>query len=121
MKSHVRIVAILFIAFGVFLLLGAAASFVLVGALQGSSPDWASAWNWQTSPAVPYAGAFALQSVPCFVCGWGLLRRRQWSRTAGMILAAVALVEVPIGTAFGIYALIVLFKTDAVFAQSSRA
>jgi hypothetical protein len=38
-----------------------------------------------------------------------------------MILAAVALVEIPIGTAFGIYALVVLFKTEAVFAQSSRA
>lgn len=119
MAAHVRIVAILFIAFGVFLLLGAAASFVLIGALQGSSPD--GPWNWQTSPAVPYAGVFALQSVPCFVCGWGLLRRRHWSRTVGMILAAVALVEVPIGTAFGVYALVVLFKTEAVFAQSSRA
>jgi hypothetical protein len=118
---HVRIVAILFIAFGVFLLLGAAASFVLIGALQGASSDSASAWNWQTSPALPYAGVFALQSIPCFLCGWGLLRRRQWSRTVGMILAAVALVEIPIGTAFGIYALIVLFKTEAAFAQSPRA
>ncbi len=121
MTTHVRIVAILFVAFGVFLLMGAAASFVLIGALTGGAPTLDAAWRWQSSPAIPYAGIFALQSIPCFVCGWGLLRRRLWSRTVGMILAAVALVEIPIGTAFGIYALIVLFKKDSVFAQSPRA
>ena len=53
-----------------------------------------------------------LFAVPCIACGIGLLKRQRWARILGIVLAAVALIEFPIGTAFGIYALVILFSKD---------
>jgi hypothetical protein len=51
-------------------------------------------------------------AVPYIVCGWGLWKRRGWARILGIVLAALALTKFPIGTAFGVYALIILFKRE---------
>lgn len=51
-----------------------------------------------------------LFSVVGIVAGVGLLRRRPWARLLGMILAAVYLLNVPIGTLLGIYAFWVLIQ-----------
>jgi uncharacterized membrane protein (DUF2068 family) len=53
-----------------------------------------------------------LLALPSLICGWGLLRFRRWARILGIILAAIALTKFPIGTAFGVYALVILFKTE---------
>ncbi len=59
-------------------------------------------------------------SIPAVTCGWGLLRLRPWSRTLGIVLAAIGLIAFPFGTLFGIYALWVLLsrQTEPVFEPS---
>jgi hypothetical protein len=37
------------------------------------------------------------------IVGYGLARRRSWARSAALILAVISLINVPIGTALGIY------------------
>jgi len=62
-----------------------------------------------TGRAISWAGA--VLSLPCLVCGAAILARRGWSRWIGIPLAAVALVQVPVGTVIGAYLLWVLLAT----------
>jgi hypothetical protein len=49
--------------------------------------------------------------------GIGLLERKHWARTLGLIFAALSLFHLPFGTALGLYAFWVLLKpeTEALF------
>lgn len=51
---------------------------------------------------------FLVAAVLGFVAGWGLLERAPWARTLAIVLGIIALVDVPLGTALGIYTLWVL-------------
>jgi len=42
------------------------------------------------------------------IAGWGLIERRQWARVLAIVLAILALIHIPLGTALGIYTLWVL-------------
>lgn len=46
--------------------------------------------------------------------GVGLWRHRSWSRIAGFIASALALLQVPLGTAYGIYGFYVLTRPEVV-------
>ena len=46
---------------------------------------------------------FAVGLLPLAV-GYGLTKRRRWAKPLGLGLAAISLVNIPIGTALGIYA-----------------
>ena len=56
-------------------------------------------------------------AVPYVIAGAGLMRLRPWARPFGMILSTFGLLNVPLGTALGIYGLWVLMseEADAVF------
>ena len=58
-------------------------------------------------------------SLPCLVLGYGLMNLRPWARVMGLVLAALNLLNVPIGTAISLYAFWVLLKpeTEALFKQ----
>jgi hypothetical protein len=58
-----------------------------------------------------------------FIAGWGLLSREPWARMLAIILGAVSLVDVPFGTALGIYTLWVLLpaRSEEEFRQISNA
>jgi hypothetical protein len=51
--------------------------------------------------------------------GWGLWQREPWARIVALILAVLALLHFPLGTALGIYTLWVLLPNDAA-AEYSR-
>lgn len=46
---------------------------------------------------------FAVALLPLAV-GYGLTKRRRWAKPLGLTLAAISLVNIPVGTALGIYA-----------------
>jgi hypothetical protein len=48
-----------------------------------------------------------------FIAGWGLLQREDWARTMALVVGFVALLNVPIGTAIGIYTLWVLLPAQS--------
>jgi len=52
---------------------------------------------------VPLGVLFAATAVAGIVVGWGLLQREPWARILALVLGALALVHIPIGTALGIY------------------
>jgi hypothetical protein len=124
MTTHVKVIAVLFIVFGALGLLFALFSSVIFGALA----TFVGTLNDQNSPAgvaalgltgIALTTFLIVVSIPYIVCGWGMLTLRPWSRILGIILAAISLVRIPIGTIFGIYALVILFnkETEALFAK----
>ncbi len=54
-----------------------------------------------------------LAALPALFAGIGILQRREWGRILGIIVAVIALFNIPFGTAFGIYALIILTRPEA--------
>jgi hypothetical protein len=47
---------------------------------------------------------FAVGLLPLLV-GYGLRKRRRWAKPLGLCLAVISLINIPIGTALGIYAI----------------
>jgi hypothetical protein len=58
-----------------------------------------------------------------FLAGWGLLQRKSWARILALVLGTLSLLDVPLGTALGIYTLWVLLpaRSEEEFRQDSRA
>lgn len=52
-------------------------------------------------------------SLPGIIAGYGLLKRRAWARPLAIIVGALSLFNVPIGTLVGFYTLLVLLPTEA--------
>jgi len=62
-------------------------------------------------------------SLPSLITGYGLLYFRQWARIVGIVLSAVNLINVPLGTVVGAYGLWVLLnkETERLFNTASAS
>ncbi|HET7695719.1 MAG TPA: hypothetical protein VFK57_08440 [Vicinamibacterales bacterium] len=62
-------------------------------------------------------------SLPGLITGIGLLKYQPWARIAGIVIAAINLINIPFGTALGIYGLWVLLnkETEPLFAGTPTA
>ena len=113
MEKHVTVLGILYIAFSALGLLLAAIIFTAVvggGIISGDSE--AMAITGIVGPAV--ALFFVLLSAPGLIGGICLLKYRSWARILVLVLGFINLIEIPIGTALGIYTIWVLFKNETV-------
>lgn len=118
MKSHIKIVGIINIVFGVLGLFVAGVLFlILTGAgLLSEDPE---AMTILSIVAVALSSLIAVLSIPEILTGYGILKYKSWGRILGIIIAILNLLNIPIGTAFGIYALWVLMneETEQIFKQ----
>ena len=108
MEQHVKIVAILNIVcggLGVLIALLVLAFFGGMAGIAGTdhSPDSAAGVAVLGTIGVVAFVAIALFSVPAVVGGIGLLKFREWARTLIIVVSAFHLINVPFGTALGIY------------------
>jgi hypothetical protein len=118
MTTHVKVLGVLYIALSaigvataLFLMLAVGTASSIVG-LNADPGDAAVAL-----PIIGIAGTalviFLLAvSLPGLIVGIGLLKLAPWARIAGMVLAIIHLINIPVGTLLGIYALWVLFNKD---------
>src|SRR5688572_19191468 len=53
---------------------------------------------------------YSVMTLPSFIAGWALLKRKRWARTASIVSAVVAGSNFPIGTAVCVYTLWFLFS-----------
>jgi hypothetical protein len=123
MDTHVKVLAILYIVFGVLgtlLGLGFMALLSFIGvAGAASDPD-----AWMAMPILGITGAalgvfLLILSLPGIVAGIGLLKYRPWARIVTIVLSALNLMNFPIGTILGIYGLWVMLSDEGsrLFAQ----
>lgn len=57
---------------------------------------------------------FLFLSVPGIIGGIGLFKRKEWARILVLILSAIELLNIPFGTALGIYSIWVLVHEDTI-------
>ena len=124
MTTHVKVLGWLFILFGVFYVLLAFGSSMVMGILatfvasQGE-PDAAVGGTVLGLTGGGIFFFFLCLGIPSVLAGWGLLTFKGWARILAIILSALGLINFPIGTLLGIYGLWVLFnkETEALFAS----
>lgn len=122
MQQHVKLVAILNIVYGsIWILLGLVV-FALLGGVGFLTSFEGRADAEQALPilvliAVFIFGILLIVSAPAIVAGVGLLYYRPWARVLTIVVSALHLLNVPFGTALGIYGLWALLKpeTEAMF------
>lgn len=118
MHTHVKVLAILHLAFGCLGLLTAAILLVIFGGVTGiigmnAPPE-------EAMVAMPIVGGIGLVivfiatvlSVPSIAAGAGLLSFKPWARTLTLVLSGIQLIHVPIGTALGFYGFWVLLSRE---------
>ena len=111
MEKHIMIVGGIRIAFSAISLFIAAVVFVAVvgGGRLSQDPDAIHV----TSLVGPIIASFiAALSVPGFIGGIWLIKRRGWARILVLILSILDLMNIPFGTIFAIYSLWVLLNKD---------
>lgn len=109
MQQHVTVlgwiligVHAIFLAIGVFVF----ALLLSIGAVSGSGDALAIL----SLVATFVAALMALLALPGILAGYGLLNRKPWGRILAVVVAAINLVNFPLGTILGVYALWVLLQ-----------
>jgi hypothetical protein len=123
MDTHVKVLAWLYIIFGVLGSLFGLGLMALLGFIgvagAASDPD-----AWMALPILGLTGAalgifMLILSLPGVIAGLGLLKFHPWARILTIVLSALNLMNVPFGTILGIYGLWVMLSDDGsrLFAQ----
>jgi hypothetical protein len=115
MQQHINILGWLYIVFGA---LGVLAGLII---LAGAGIAGAAAGAQGEAGAGLAAGGIgaivalfvAVLSLPNVLAGWGLLKRKRWSRMLAIVLGAISLLSIPIGTLLGIYTIWALTKPES--------
>lgn len=117
MRENVKIVGILNIVLGCLGALGGLIVLMVFGGLAGMA---GYTHDQDAAAAVPILALIGtciavflfVLSVPAIIGGWGMLKFRPWARILMIIVSALNLLHFPIGTAIGIYGLIVLMNDE---------
>jgi hypothetical protein len=117
MDTHVKVLAVLHIVLGAFGVLIGLGVFLFFGGLAGivqldDDPD-----AWLAIPVLTWIGGLVLfimlaLSVPAIIAGIGLMSFQPWARILAIVLSVIDLMNIPFGTALGIYGLWVLMSVD---------
>ena len=110
--QHVTVVAWLFVVGNaVFLAIGAFLFLLLTGI--GLSVDDVEARSILLVVGPAVSMLLVILAAPGLLAGYGLLRRQSWGRVLAIVVAILGMVNFPLGTAIGAYALWVLFSPAA--------
>lgn len=112
MRKHVTFVAALHIGFGVLTLIGALVLFLIFGfaRTQVGDDEMAMLVLGILKSVLPLIlSGFGLLGI---LGGIGLLSYRSWARILVLVLSALSCLNVPIGTAKGVYSIWALLQDD---------
>ncbi len=118
MDQHIKILSVLFMILGAlgivaaigFFFLGAGAAATILSQDQSGEAQVGAAWAGGCMTFL--AALIGILSIPSIIAGWGLSKRKAWSRILTIVLAVLSLPSVPIGTAIGVYALFVMLNDE---------
>ncbi|HYA24397.1 MAG TPA: zinc ribbon domain-containing protein [Terriglobales bacterium] len=125
--EHVRLLGILWLALsalnavgGLVLLVLANTIFAHLHELPNVPPDVPSGFLHSLFGTL--GTIILVKAAAGFIAGWGLLQRESWARMLTIVLAFLALFNVPFGTALGVYTLWVLLpaQSDAEYQEQVR-
>jgi hypothetical protein len=112
LQLHVTILGWLYIVGNAFFLLVALVSFGLLPSLGVVSRD-PDAMIFFGVLGTAVGVVMVALGLPGLVAGYGLLRRKSWARFLALVLGILNLVNIPVGTAIGVYTMLVLLQESA--------
>lgn len=124
---HITILAVLWLAASALNLIGAAALFMVGNVIVGHIiVRMQGGWPWQgflQGLLSTLALLVFVKALAGFAAGWGLLERQPWARPLTLVLGFISLLNIPLGTALGIYTIWVMVSRQAEeeYRQLSRA
>jgi|KBSMisStaDraftv2_1062788.scaffolds.fasta_scaffold1885618_1 hypothetical protein len=118
MQTHVKVLGVVYLAVGACMLILALFLFLTMGSVAGIVG--ATAEPQDAAIAIPVLGLagtalaamLGIFSLPSLITGYGLLYFKSWARIVGIVLSAVSLINIPIGTIVGAYGLWVLLNKE---------
>ena len=119
MAKHINILGALFLTFSILMIIGGVVinQFLpMAGEISGDS----TAIRITSIIGQSIGAVLFIFAVPGFICGYGLITKKAWSRVFGIILSCLSLLSIPFGTAIGIYGLWILFKDETLELLSSK-
>jgi hypothetical protein len=111
-ELHIKILGILYMISGILAVFGGI-SILLLFAVGGILAGEVRALPLLAAMATVLGSLLLTIGIAKLICGCGLLARKKWSRVFAIIMAIIGLINIPFGTALGIYALWILFKPEA--------
>jgi hypothetical protein len=113
MEKHVTLVGALFIAYHILgLIIGIALLMILSGVSYVAGDPFVTKLLMTIGTVI--CTLIVILSVPGIIAGAGLLRRRPWARILALIIGAFDLLDIPLGTALGIYTFWVLLQDETI-------
>lgn len=117
-QEHIRLLGILWMAYSALHVVAGAVLIVVAHTIFGNAfhipngpPPEVTQW---LRPLLEFFGYLILaKSAAGFIAGWGLLQRESWARVVALVVGFVSLLNVPLGTALGIYTLWVLLPSQS--------
>ena len=118
MQTHVKVLGVVYLAVGGCMLLAALFLFLTMGGVAGIVG--ATAEPHDAAIAIPILGIagtalatlLTVFALPSLITGYGLLNFKPWARVVGIVLSAISLINIPIGTLVGAYGLWVLLNKE---------
>ncbi|MBN2311869.1 MAG: hypothetical protein JXR94_23015 [Candidatus Hydrogenedentes bacterium] len=120
METHVKILGIIYLALNALTLLALVVVAIILFGVGGFAALSQESGGQEAEVAVVFTVLGAILGCVCIVsalpgiaAGIGLLKFRPWARILAIILGALNLLNIPIGTALGVYTLVILLKPEA--------
>ena len=113
MEKHINIVASLRIGFSILGILIGVLFFTVLYFI-GDLVDDEEAELVLTIIANVLVVMIIILSIPGIIAGIGLFKRKEWARILTLILSVLDLVNIPIGTAIGVYSIWALVQQETV-------
>lgn len=112
LQRNLQLLGIFWIAYSAITLLGGIVVVIIGNALFG--PEGHTGAPLFLQPLLTSVGIFLIaKSALGIAAGWGLLLRESWARILTVVLGFIALIQIPLGTALGIYTIWVLLSPGA--------
>jgi hypothetical protein len=116
-QEHVRLVAMLWMAYSAFSVIGGVVMIVVANTIFGRvihvAEIPAEVTIWLRPLLVSIGGIILVKSAAGFLAGWGLLQHQSWARILALIIGFISLINIPLGTALGIYTMWVLLPAQS--------
>jgi hypothetical protein len=121
-EEHNKTLATLWFIYGAMHGLTLVALLLLVLTVKVATPgSYPISTFWITVGVVVFVALLLLVGLLPLLVGYALRKRRRWARPLGMSLAVVSLINIPVGTALGIYTIKFLRSDGGVKFYGGRA
>jgi len=126
-QEHIRLLGILWLALSAINAVLGVVLFILANTVFAHLHEMGAPPETPTGFLRSLFGTIAIivlaKAAAGFFAGWGLLRRESWARLLTIVLSFLALFNIPLGTALGIYSLWVLLpaQSEREYEEASRS